>query len=66
MDYAAELARLGHEHAKARSEAAKVEAARDLVIRKAHRHGAMSIRTIAGLVGVSHQRVAQILAAGQP
>lgn len=61
MDYAKELAKLSKHHEDARAKVAAVERERDDLIRAAHHQGKMTMRDIASYVGVSHQRVVQIL-----
>ena len=61
MNYEGELVASGVRAATARAAASQAEAERDLVIRQASYHGGMTIRAISGAVGVSHQRVAQII-----
>jgi hypothetical protein len=62
-DYPAQLAAVGRRHGEARSALRSVEEERDYWIRSAHQHGGLSVRDIAGLVGMSHQRVGQIIQA---
>jgi hypothetical protein len=63
MNYQAQLIQVGQKSAQARALAAQVESERDLLIRQANYHGRLSIREISAAVGISHQRVAQIIAA---
>lgn len=62
MGYPAELHRVAAAHGEAKAALAQAEAERDYLIRQAHRDGKMTIRDIAGHAGMSHQRVAQIVA----
>lgn len=61
MDFARQLAEIGAKHSRAHDELRAVEAERDDLIRRAHRQGQMSTRAIATAVGMSHQRVGQIV-----
>ena len=51
----------GLKAARAKAAASGAESERDYVIRQANFHGGMSAREIAGYVGISHQRTAQII-----
>ena len=61
MNYKQELFEVGRKSAQARATAAQVESERDWMIRQANYHGGLSIRDISAAVGISHQRVAQII-----
>ncbi len=61
MNYERELIQVGRKSAEARTAAARAESERDLLIRQASYHGGLSVRDISAAVGVSHQRVAQII-----
>lgn len=62
MDYHAALVEAGRIHGEAASAMTATEAHRDYMIRAAHVHGHLTVREIAGAVGISHQRVGQIVA----
>lgn len=61
MNYSLVLAAAGEKAARTRAAAAHADSERDFVIRQANYHGGMSARDISGWVGISHQRVAQII-----
>jgi hypothetical protein len=61
MNYQDELVSVGRKAAQARAAAAQAESERDLMIRQANYHGGLSVRDISAAVGISHQRVAQII-----
>lgn len=61
MNYELELLAAGRQAALARAQANKAEAERDGLIRRASFHGRMTVRAISRAVGISHQRVAQIV-----
>ena len=61
MNYDEQLAAAGAKSVRARAAADQADAERDYVIRAANYHGRLSARQISGLVGISHQRVAQII-----
>ena len=63
MDYKVMLRRAARRHGQARKRLREAEAERDHAIRGAHTHGNMTIREIAELAEMSHQRVAQIVKA---
>jgi hypothetical protein len=63
MNYQEQLIQVGQKSAQARAVAARVESERDLLIRQANYHGRLSVRDISAAVGISHQRVAQIITA---
>lgn len=63
MNYQEQLIQVGRKSARARTLAAEAESERDLVIRQANYHGRLSVRDISAAVGISHQRVAQIITA---
>jgi len=63
MNYVQELATAGAKASRARLAANQAESERDSIIRQANYHGGMSVRDISGRVGISHQRVAQIISA---
>jgi hypothetical protein len=61
MDYIDALEQAGRRAARARAAARQADAERDYAIRAANYHGRMSAREISGHVGISSQRVAQII-----
>ena len=61
MNYERELIQAGRRSAQARAAAAQAEGERDLLIRQANYQGGLSVRDISAAVGISHQRVAQII-----
>jgi hypothetical protein len=61
MNYVNALVEVGKRAARARVVANQIESERDSLIRRANYHGGMSVRDIGGWVGISHQRVAQII-----
>jgi hypothetical protein len=63
MNYQGQLIQAGRKSARARTLAAQAESERDLLIRQANYHGRLSVRDISAAVGISHQRVAQIITA---
>jgi hypothetical protein len=63
MNYEAKLVNTGRAAAQARVLANQAERQRDSAIREASFHGDISARDISGWVGVSHQRVSQIISA---
>jgi hypothetical protein len=63
MNYSDRLIQVGRKSAEARVRAARAEGERDLLIRQASYHGRLSVREISAAVGISHQRVAQIISA---
>lgn len=61
MNYAAELEKAGLNAGRARAALRAADAVRDHAIRQASSHARMTAREIAGHVGMSHQRVQQIV-----
>jgi DNA-directed RNA polymerase specialized sigma subunit len=61
-DDLAEIRKAGRRHASARARLAKAEADRDRVIREVYARGNVKHTEIADAIGVSFQRVSQILA----
>jgi hypothetical protein len=61
MNYQDGLVSVGRKAAQARAAAAQAQSERDLMIRQANYHGGLSVRDISAAVGISHQRVAQII-----
>lgn len=61
MNYERALLEAGNSFVRARAVAAQAESERDLTIRQANYHGGLSVREISAAVGISHQRVAQII-----
>lgn len=61
MNYPGELAAVSRQAGQARAALRAADATRDDTIRLASVHGRMTVRDIAGHVGMSHQRVAQII-----
>jgi hypothetical protein len=61
MNYQQALLEVGRKAAQARASAAQADAERDWMIRQANYHGGLSAREISAAVGISHQRVAQII-----
>ena len=59
--YERQLIEVGHTSARARVAASQAESERDLLIRQASYHGGLSVRDISAAVGISHQRVTQII-----
>jgi hypothetical protein len=63
MNYDSALVEVGRKAAEAHARSLQADAERDLLIRQANYHGGLSSRAISGLVGISHQRVAQVIKA---
>ncbi len=60
-DYVSPLIEAGAKCGRATAELRQAEAEREIAIRHAATHGGMTLREISGHVGISFQRVAQIL-----
>jgi hypothetical protein len=61
MNHVDRLVQAGTKAGQARARVTQAERERDLVVRQANYHGGMSAREISGWVGISHQRVTQII-----
>ena len=62
MNYRLELELAARHHAEARRAVVMAEARRDDLIRRAHRESEMTARAMAEPLGLSHQRIASIIA----